>query len=425
MFSPVQDASSNRVTLVGSGITLSVVSTDDRLVVLCREVLQQLGDTAGEAEVRTDARPSTEVCLWDCESAGLIPESGTTDGRTLYLVAPAEVKTLLHKVPAAEGHVLLKPVTRAVLRAFLASAFPLASLRDSVESSYVGTLRANRDELLQRLLHANLRLQEYDQQRTNFIARAVHDFRAPLTALSGFCGLLASGELGSLDERQKEALERMQHSTERLSRMASAMFDLSIGAKVNSRPNLREGDIRERIKQAVYEVLPLAREKQISIQAESVMPSSNPLYFEPSQIEQVLLNLLDNACKFTQRGGVIEVSGYPYFWERRFLKGGRSGPTDRRQNRVLSANSYRIDIKDTGPGVPPDRLSHIFEEYTSYAGPQDRSGGGLGLAICRLIMSRHEGHIWADSHQRGASFSFVLPYRRMESQGHIPSFAGP
>ena len=215
----------------------------------------------------------------------------------------------------------------------------------------------------------------------------------------------------------------MQHSTKRISRMASAMFDLSIGAKVNPRPNLREGDIRERIKQAVYEVLPLAREKRISVQAESVMPSSSPLYFEASQIEQVLLNLLDNACKFTHRGGVIEVSGYPYFWERRFLTGGRGAPAERRLSRVLSANSYRIDIKDTGPGVPPDRLSHIFEEYTSYAGPQDRSGGGLGLAICRLIMSRHEGHIWADSHQRGASFSFVLPYRRMESQGNIPSSA--
>ncbi len=426
MSTPVQNTTSNVVTLVGSGITLSVVSTDDRLVALCREVLRQLGETTGEAEILagTHAKPSTEICLWDCEFEGLLPENNRSgNGRTLYLVAPAEVEAFLQNVPAAQGHVLLKPVTRAVLRAFLASAVPPASLKGDVASSYVGTLRANRDELLQRLLHANLRLQEYDQQRTNFIARAVHDFRAPLTALSGFCGLLACGELGSLDERQKEALERMQHSTERLSRMASAMFDLSIGAKVNNRPNLREGDIRERIKQAVYEVLPLAREKQISIQADNILPSTSALYFEPTQIEQVLLNLLDNACKFTHRGGVIEVSGYPYFWERRFLTGGRSPRAERRLNPVLSTNSYRIDIKDTGPEIPPDRLSHIFEEYTSYAGAQDRSGGGLGLAICRLVMSRHEGHIWAESHPGGASFSFVLPYRRMESQGNIPSIA--
>jgi signal transduction histidine kinase len=429
MSNPAHLGIGERVMLVGSGVALAVFSTDQRLVALCREVLRELFDTMGELDSSPGAEvtPSTtEVCLWDCESAGFFPEGGEfANSRLLYLVPPAQVESLLRRAPGAEGHVLLKPVTRAVLRAFLVSAVPSASAAPVTKAAYVGTLRANRDELLQRLLHANLRLQEYDQQRTNFIARAVHDFRAPLTALSGFCGLLASGELGPLDERQREALERMQHSTKRLSRMASAMFDLSIGAKVNPRPNLREGDIRERIKQAVYEVLPLAREKRISVQGESVMPPSSPLYFEASQIEQVLLNLLDNACKFTQRGGVIEVLGYPYFWERRFLTGGRGAPAERRLSRVSSANSYRIDIKDTGPGVPPDRLSHIFEEYTSYAGPQDRSGGGLGLAICRLIMSRHEGHIWADSHQRGASFSFVLPYRRMESQGNIPSSALP
>ena len=381
-----------------------------------------------EIEPGTEAASSTEVCLWDCESAGLLAGGDElAKSRILYLVPPSQVESLLRSAPSAEGNVLLKPVTRAVLRAFLASAAPSAEATtiDSSDSSDVGTLRANRDELLQRLLHANLRLQEYDQQRTNFIARAVHDFRAPLTALSGFCGLLASGELGPLDDRQKEALERMQHSTRRISRMASAMFDLSIGAKVNPRPNLREGDIRERIKQAVYEVQPLAREKQISVRAENVVAPGNPLYFEGTQIEQVLLNLLDNACKFTHRGGAIAVSGYPYFWERRFLMGGSSAPAERRQNRSPVPNSYRIDIEDTGPGVPPDRLSHIFEEYTSYSGPQDRSGGGLGLAICRLIMSRHEGHIWADSHERGAVFSFVLPYRRTESQGNIPSSAFP
>jgi signal transduction histidine kinase len=114
------------------------------------------------------------------------------------------------------------------------------------------------------------------------------------------------------------------------------------------------------------------------------------------------------------------VLGYPYFWERRFLRGG-SAPAERRVGRVASPNSYRIDIKDTGPGIPAELLNHIFEEYTSYSGPQDRTGGGLGLAICRLIMSRHEGHIWADSYEHGAVFSLVLPYRRTESQGNVPS----
>jgi signal transduction histidine kinase len=417
MPSPVQVAVGRSAVLIGSAITVSVVSADPELVALCRDVLRELGDAAGDLEIgsNADAIGNSKVCLWDWESARAQPSlKPPENGRVFYLVSPSRVESLLRSAPAAEGHILLKPVTRAVLRTFLQSAL---TPKDN-DSSSLGTLRANRDDLLQRLLHANLRLQEYDQQRTNFIARAVHDFRAPLTALSGFCGLLASGYLGPLNDEQKEALNRMEHSAKRISRMACAMFDLSIGARVNSKADLREGDIRERIKQTLHEILPLASEKEISLKADDIASPGQALYFESSQIEQVLLNLLDNACKFTHRGGRIEVLGYPYFWERRFLVGG-SAPKERRVESIRSPNSYRIDIKDTGPGIPADRMNHIFEEYTSYSGPQDRSGGGLGLAICRLIMSRHEGHIWADSYEGGAIFSFVLPYRRAELRGSV------
>lgn len=406
MSSSVEIAAGSSVVLVGSAVTMRVVSNDQGLIALCRDVLRDLA--AGLQPEPGAAR--NEICLWDYHpsNADLLAEAFEAQ-RTFYLVLPSQLDLLLRSNPAAEGNVLLKPVTRAVLQAFVGSVVPH---RESAKAE-VGTLRANRDELLQRLLHANLRLQEYDQQRTNFIGRAVHDFRAPLTALSGFCGLLASGQLGPLNQQQKEALQRMEHSAKRITRMASAMFELSVGPKLNRKLDLEEGDIRERVKQALHEIMPLAREKQISLYADDLLPSTQPLYFESAQIEQVLLNLLDNACKFTHREGAIEVMGYPYFWERRFLAGG-GPPADRRTEDVRAPNSYRIDIRDTGAGIPADRLSHIFEEYTSYSGPQDRTGGGLGLAICRLIMSRHEGHIWADSHANGAVFSFVLPYRRAD-----------
>jgi signal transduction histidine kinase len=419
MSSSVEISTGSSVVLVGSAITMRVVSNDQGLIALCRDVLRELAPNPGslglESQLKHDAG-HTEICLWDYEPANLEFSEGFEGLRTFYLVLPSQVDSLLRTIPAAEGNVLMKPVTRAILQAFVGSVVP----RGDCAKAEVGTLRANRDELLQRLLHANLRLQEYDQQRTNFIARAVHDFRAPLTALSGFCGLLATGQLGPLNHQQKEALQRMEHSAKRITRMASAMFDLSVGPKLNRKPDLQEGDICERVKQALHEILPFAREKQISLYADDLLPSTRPLYFEPAQIEQVLLNLLDNACKFTHREGSIEVLGYPYFWERRFLAGGSAPGERRRTENGRVPNSYRIDIRDTGPGIPPDRLSHIFEEYTSYSGPQDRTGGGLGLAICRLIMSRHEGHIWADSHSNGATFSFVLPYRLAEFEGSIP-----
>jgi signal transduction histidine kinase len=421
MPSPVQVPTGRSTVLVGSAITLLVVSGDQELVALCRDVLREFAETLGDPHLHSKGEKvgQIKVCLWDYRKDEVSPvEDEFADSQVFYLVEPSHLERLLRDAPAAEGHILLKPVTRAVLRTFLWSA---ATVRKT-PAAVVGTLRANRDDLLQRLLQANLRLQEYDQQRTNFIARAVHDFRAPLTALSGFCGLLASGQLGPLNDQQVEALRRMEHSAKRISRMASAMFELSIGDKVNRKPDLREGDIMERIKQALHEIHPLAQEKQIRVEAKDITAPDQPLYFESSQIEQVLLNLLDNACKFTIREGAIKVRAYPYFWERRFLVQG-SAQKEKRVDSIRRPNSYRIDIKDTGPGIPRDRLNHIFEEYTSYSGPQDRSGGGLGLAICRMILSRHQGRIWADSHEDGATFSFVIPYRRAELQSSKSVYA--
>src|SRR5665213_654046 len=409
---------------VSSVISLSVVSDNPDLIRLCREILRDLGETSCQLRVDSNAVqiPNSEFCLWDYDPARPIAAPlGPCSPHVLYLVDPGDIESLEVQMPTAEGNIILKPVTRAMLHTFLGSAGigQGSGRRFNDPAAEIGNLRAVRDEILQSLLHANLRLQEYDQQRTNFIARAVHDFRAPLTALSGFCGLLAAEELGPLNEQQKEALQRMQHSTKRLSRMTSAMFDLSIGPRVSPELELREGDVRERIKQALHEILPLARDKQITLLAEDVVAPTAPLFFDASGIEQVLVNLLDNACKFTPRNGSIEIRGYPYFWERRFLKGAAE-PLDRRVSGSEFPNSYRVDVVDTGPGVPRERRDLIFEEYMSYSGPQDRSGGGLGLAICRLILSRHHGHIWVESGREGAVFAFVIPYRRSEPQGNIP-----
>jgi signal transduction histidine kinase len=421
---PVQIPTEGNQVMVNSVMTLSVISDNQDIIKLCREVLRDLGDSPYDQQTKGHSQqvPNCEVCLWDYEPDEPMPAPHRAGSpKVFYLVHPADLESLQARMPAAAGNILLKPVTRAILQAFLGSVAVVRNEARRIEDAIaeVGAIRAVRDEILQSLLHANLRLQEYDQQRTNFIARAVHDFRAPLTALSGYCGLLAAEELGPLNERQKEALQRMNHSTKRLSRMASAMFDLSLGPRVSPELQLREGDILERIRQALHEILPLAREKQISMSSEGVVAPSAPLFFDPSQIEQVLINLLDNACKFTPRNGSIEVRGYPYFWERRFLKG-KAGSPERRLSGSQSPNSYRVDVADAGPGVPRERREHIFEEYTSYCGPQDRSGGGLGLAICRLILSRHQGHIWVESRREGAVFAFVIPYRRSEAQGNIP-----
>ena len=94
-------------------------------------------------------------------------------------------------------------------------------------------------------------------------------------------------------------------------------------------------------------------------------------------------------------------------------------PFRRRRNggvtTVQEPNTYRIDIRDSGNAIPAEHIDHIFEEYTSYAGGRDRSGGGLGLAICRMIIAQHDGRVWAENTELGPMFSIVLPVYRAEA----------
>ena len=230
--------------------------------------------------------------------------------------------------------------------------------------------------MLQLLVLANLKLQENDQERNNFLARSVHDFRAPLTAISGYCGLLLEEEFGPLTPEQQRVLGRMLHGATRLSRVSSGMFQLSALRNVDQGLNLEKADIRDCLDQALQEVAPVLEDKRISITAE-FEPAPDGLLFEKSQMEQTLVNLLDNACRFTPRDGTIEIRGYPFFWERRAGHAASPGRAfERRVNQIKVFNSFRVDIRDSGPAIPAVHVDRIFDEFTSCGGGQDRSGGG-------------------------------------------------
>jgi signal transduction histidine kinase len=394
-------------------MNVRLVSEDRDLYKLCRELLAEIPDLHWDvsAVAAEDAIEDSDLSLWDYHPDMPLPDYiSLSHSKHLFLVHRKDLAGFREQTGATDGHILLKPVTRATLAAFLGLAASVYEDRLSAATE----LRADRDEILQCLIQTNLRLQEYDQDRTTFLARGVHDFRAPLTALSGYCGLLLGEPLGPLTESQREVLRRMQHSAKRLSRMAAAMFQLSIGRHVKRRLDLHRGDVRECLEQALHEIAPFADDKSIAITAD-LAPSNDPLFFEAGQIEQVLINILDNACKFTPKAGAIELRGYPYFWERRLARSSVPPAAERRRRIQHESNSYRIDIRDSGNPIPAEHIDHIFEEYTSYAGGRDRSGGGLGLAITRMIVNQHDGCVWAENTESGPMFSIVLPVYRPEA----------
>lgn len=389
-------------------MNIILISEDDRLRTICSEVLSEFSGLQWKLASVTvaDCPQDADLYIWD--NHGRIappPQLDRTSTSHLFIIDPGDIARCRQGDMIPPRAVLPKPVTRDCLSAFLALAVAAAQERNSI----VNSLRADRDEILQCLIQSNLYIQKYDRERSNFLARVVHDLEVPLMTANGYCGLLASEALGPQNEEQKEVLRRMQHSIKRLSRTASVMLEMSTGRLAKREAELCRADIRECIEQALHEVTPLADDKHISIVVD-VVPANERLFLKPGQIEQVLVNILGNACKFTPKAGEIAIRGYPFFWERRADRV-PAAIVERRFHCSHEPNSYRVDIRDSGPRIPREHLPNLFEQDTSSTGGSDRSGGGLGLAICKMILHAHEGRVWAENSASGACFSFVLPLR--------------
>jgi signal transduction histidine kinase len=187
-----------------------------------------------------------------------------------------------------------------------------------------------------------------------------------------------------------------------LTRLAGGTLDLLTQGHVNRTPERREGDIAEALDQALQDVDPFLQDKQIEIDVQ-LDPVLGTLLFEPEQIQQVFMNLLENSSKFTPKDGRITIRGYAVH------RGEDTPETGVSEPQAKVGDGYRVDVRDSGPGVPAHLAEKVFEQYASYGGNGDRSGGGLGLAICRAIILSHGGVIWATPTHDGGCFSFVLP----------------
>lgn len=411
----------DEATRFGDSLRILLVSADAQLLELCREAVRELALDRSDIVLlgpHQKPLPPSDLLIWDTDYTGSSRDDhcpGAADShQELFLVSRTRLHEFLTNMPLGAGSTLLKPVNKRTLQIFLEQALIRSRVRDSRSVPDSAGVTSETNDALQCLLMANLKLQEYDQDRTNFLARALHDFRAPLMASNGYCSILLQQTLGPLTESQIDLVKRMHRSLTKLTRMASAMFQLNVGKRVMRGINLKESSLEACVKAALQEIEHLVRDKNLTVDL-NLGDTHGPLCLDPEQIEQVAVNLLDNACRFTPKGGTIEVRGYPVWPD--------EVPNDRgREMQGLSSVSpkaYRVDVSDTGPGILTEYLESVFEEYISYSGPEDRSGGGLGLAICKMILAAHGGHIWAENYPGGAKLCFVLPAGNLHTRKRI------
>ena len=230
-------------------------------------------------------------------------------------------------------------------------------------------------------------LEQADRLRSQFLSHVSHELKTPLTSIKGFLQNLLDGLTGPLNEKQQRYLLRMLENSDRLIRMIEALLDRTRiqSGRLDLVPV--EIDLGPCVTEAVEQLRLLAQAKQQTLEA--VVPS-DPLmvWADRDRLIQVVINLLQNAVKFTPEGGRITT-------------------TVRKENQTLAG----VSVHDTGPGIPTEFLEQIFDPFFRVKQIRGETKGlGLGLSIARTLVELQGGTITARSEPgQGAELSFTIP----------------
>jgi signal transduction histidine kinase len=232
--------------------------------------------------------------------------------------------------------------------------------------------------------------------------------KTPLSVLSGYTRLLLNGDLGELTEGQRRVLGEMESEAVRLQRFINDFLVFSASESGKFKPTLEPQDLNGIIGEIVTIWRP--RFEHVGKSLEFIAASELPnVKCDELKIQHVLSNLLDNALKFTPKGGSVTVTTRAYFWERRVQSRREGGEQDRRRRTTPVNNAVRVDVQDSGPGISAEDHMEIFSEFRQLHSSKKSEGIGLGLAIAKRLVEAHGGKIWVESTpQSGATFSFLL-----------------
>ncbi len=246
------------------------------------------------------------------------------------------------------------------------------------------------------------REKEIDRMKSEFIAIASHELRSPLTSIKNSVDIILAEGAGPVSENQERFLRMAERNIDRVNRLVSDLLDLSKieAGSIHLEPvELEPHALAERVAATVR---PLADKKGVTVVVE-VPPDAPRFLADAARTEQVLINLGDNAVKFTPTGGRVTFRAAPV-------------PAD---PAAPDGGFLEWSVSDTGIGIPPDQAAHVFERFyqaEATLSGEPRTGTGLGLAICKDIVESQGGAIRVESAPgRGTTFHFTLPLANPET----------
>ena len=243
-------------------------------------------------------------------------------------------------------------------------------------------------ELYRELEKKNAELQKLDNLKSEFVSTVSHELRTPLTIIKGALSQIVEGLYGPVSNEQKEKLEMALRGTDLLKRIINDLLDIAKLEEKKVTLNRERLDLSQLVRDTAESCRSLAQDKGLTIQVK-IPPAPVQIEADRDRITQVLTNLIGNAVKFTEQGG-IQVSV------------------------AQEAGQAVCRIKDTGRGIAKENLPKVFDKFQQFGKSfsPGQEGTGLGLSICKGIIELHKGDIWVDSTLgQGTEFAFSLPQK--------------
>lgn len=230
---------------------------------------------------------------------------------------------------------------------------------------------------------ANDRLKELDLMKSEFLSIASHQLRAPITAVRGYAANVNEGLYGPIPDYLKEPLDTIQESSRLMANSIEDYLNISRIEQGRMKYEKSQMDLADMVKKAVVELTPVAAKKKIALTAEA--PEDLMINADIGKIKQVIVNLVDNAIKYTPSGSVT-VSA------------------------AMNGTMARVTVTDTGVGIPAEEIGGLFEKFKRARGANkvNTTGTGLGLYVAKQLAEGHGGKVWAESDGAGKGSRFIV-----------------
>lgn len=240
-----------------------------------------------------------------------------------------------------------------------------------------------------KLRDANDHLKELDDAKSEFMSIASHQLRTPLSGIMGYLSMLVEGDYGKFTKDQRVVLDNVLNASKRMIRLVNVFLNITrieAGRLHLERTKVNMNDL---VTHVINELRPPAKSKNIALSFTKSAKLSD-VWVDQDKMSDVILNLTDNAIKYTEKGSIVL--------------------TTEEDGGVI-----RVKVKDTGVGIQPDEAKRLFEKFVRGTGIArvQPDGSGLGLFIAKKIVEAHKGKVWVESEGegKGSTFIFELPVK--------------